>query len=258
MRIFGLGWDLGIKVCQDLGRSCLSEIHTYLLCFLINNMIFSIEGKMVEFKCGKVTQVDTIVWREGANLSIPYLHEDCGVTILHDGQVLDPFYLHLININHPTMAIFISSSGAFPFLQIDQEVKCFLNLHKNKNMPTKEEMLEWLKKDIEWRSSQGLKPKDRHRMLMMSFHWGRHMDSLAKLGNIPPLDSVYRKMFIYTLALENFKGLYFTRSVRFVLDKEGNTFKVTPSLWKVNTLYYLELSSSNLSTFVYNNEMNNE
>ena len=48
------------------------------------------------------------------------------------------------NINHPTMAIFISSSGAFPFLQIDQEVKCFLNLKKNKNMPTKEKMLERL------------------------------------------------------------------------------------------------------------------
>merc|ERR1712150_102792 len=204
---------------------------------------------MVEFKCGKVTQVDTIVWREGANLSIPYLHEDCWVTIIHDGQVLDPFYLHLININHPTMAIFIGSSCAFPFLQIDQEVKCFLNFHRNKNMPTKEEMLEWLKKDIEWRSSAGSKPNDRHRMLMMSFHWGRHMDSLAKLGNILPLYSVYRKMFIYTLALETVKGLYFTRSVRFALAKERNTFRVTPSLWKVNTLYYLELSSSNLSTF---------
>ena len=219
-------------------------------------MNFSIEGQMVEFECGEVRQVDTIVWNQGHYLSVPYLHEDCGVTVLHDSQVLGPFYLHLININHPTMAVLISSSGHFPFLQIDQEVKCFLNLHNN--MPTKEEMFEWLKKDIEWRSSFiGLGPEQRHRMLAieLNFHWGRHMNSLAKLGNIQPIASVYGKMFIYSLSLDRIKGIHFSRGVRFSLDKENNTFKVTPSLWKVNTLYYLNLSLSSLSTLGYNNDV---
>ena len=58
-----------------------------------------------------------------------YLHEDCGVRVMHDGYVLDPLYLHLININHPTMAILHIASGDVPFLQIDQEVRCFLALH---------------------------------------------------------------------------------------------------------------------------------
>ena len=197
----------------------------------------------MEFMSGEATRVDSVVWCTGYDKNPSYLHEDCGIRVIHDGHVLDPLYLHLINMNHPTMAILNIVSGTAPFPQIDLEVRCFLALHTRGQVPGGAEMLAWLGRDQEWRAGLGLAP--RHRHLMMSgrlLHWQRHAESLARAGSTPPLAPVYGRMLLYTVTLILVKGLPFTRTVRFSVSETRTSFSVSPSLWTVNCAYYILLS----------------
>ena len=207
---------------------------------------FSIEGVTVTFTSGEVAQVDSIVWCTGYDKDPSFLHEDCGIRVLHEGHVLDPLYLHLININQPTMALLHIISGNVPFPQIDLEVRVFLSLHKTQRMPSKQTMMDWLREDAEWRASLGLEPRHRHKMSKPPVHWPRHMESLARVGNTESPAPVLGQMLLYTLALILTRGLPFARTVRFRVNETKTSFSVTPSLWTVNAAYYVMLSLMSL------------
>ena len=210
----------------------------------VSSCVFSIEGMTVNFMSGEVAHVDSIVWCTGYNKNPSFLHEDCGISVLHDGYVLDPLYLHLININQPTMAILHIISGNVPFPQIDLEARCFLNLHSTQQMPSKQSMMNWLREDTEWRASLGLEPRHRHKMMSGGrlMHWTRHMESLATAGSTRSLAPVLGRMLLYTVTLILTRGLPFARSVKFSVNDTNTSFSVTPSLWTVNSVYYILLS----------------
>ena len=191
------------------------------------------------FMSDDVAQVDSIVWCTGYNKDPSYLHEDCGIKVLHDGYVLDPLYLHLININQPTMAILHIITGNVPFPQIDQEARCFLSLHKSQQMPSKVTMTAWLREDIAWRASLGQEPRHRHKMTwgLRLMHWSRHMESLARAGNTESMAPVMGRMLAYTAASIVTLGLPLARTVRFRVNETKTSFSVTPSLWRVNAAY---------------------
>ena len=183
-------------------------------------------------------QVDSVVWCTGYNKNPSYLHKDCGIEVLHDGYVLDPLYLHMININQPTMAILHIISGNVPFPQIDQEARSFLSLHRTQQMPSQVTMEAWLREDTAWRASLGQEPRHRHKMsggrLM---HWPRHMESLATAGSTESMAPVFGRMLVYTMALILTLGLPLARTVRFRVNETKTSFSVTPSLWTVNAAY---------------------
>ena len=56
-----------------------------------------------------------------------FLSQDCGLQVLHDGYVVDPLYLHLINIKYPSMAVLHIVTGNVPFPQTHQQVKSNLS-----------------------------------------------------------------------------------------------------------------------------------
>ena len=79
----------------------------------------------VWFEAGSETgeEVDSIVWCTGYQKDIKFLSQDCGLTVSEEGHVVSPLYLHLININYPTMAVMHLNPGNVPFPQMDLQVK---------------------------------------------------------------------------------------------------------------------------------------
>ena len=155
------------------------------------------------------------------------------------------------------MAVLHIVTGNVPFPQTHQQVmsklseetcyffllqvKCFLNLHKTKTMPSQNEMLKWLQEDIEWRSRLNLPPRHRHKMSdgRSMFHWSNYMDKLAEVGHIEKLPNIYGKMFNYTMALFAIQGLGGMKKAKFKVNPTQTQFSVSPNKLSVNIVYWL-------------------
>ena len=81
-----------------------------------------ISGRTVELRDGSRQEVDSIVWCTGYQKVIDYLSPDCGLSISEEGHVVEPLYLHFINIHYPTMAVMHLNPGNVPFPQMDLQV----------------------------------------------------------------------------------------------------------------------------------------
>ena len=66
--------------------------------------------------------VDTIVWCTGYRKDLAFLSQDSGLTVSEEGHVVEPLYLHYININYPSMAVMHLNPGNVPFPQMDLQV----------------------------------------------------------------------------------------------------------------------------------------
>ena len=68
-----------------------------------------------------VRPVDVVVWCTGYNKTYPFLHPSCGLAVTEDGHVVDPLYRHVVNINHPTMAVIGINDGHSPLPTMDAQ-----------------------------------------------------------------------------------------------------------------------------------------
>eukprot|EP00090_Calanus_glacialis_P032024 TRINITY_DN53137_c0_g1_i1.p1 TRINITY_DN53137_c0_g1~~TRINITY_DN53137_c0_g1_i1.p1 ORF type:complete len:447 (+),score=133.32 TRINITY_DN53137_c0_g1_i1:25-1365(+) len=182
--------------------------------------------------------VDCMVWCTGYEKAIPYLTPECGLNVIEEGHVVDPLYMHVINISYPTMAVMHLVTGNVPFPHMDMQARFFLNLHNKRIMPTQKEMRQWLDDDKEWRKTLGILPRHRHKVVEKKLlHWGAYMDQLANQAGLEPLPRELDNMFTYCIFLILMEGLDKAREVKFRL-REGSGFDVTPRFMKVNILYY--------------------
>ena len=201
--------------------------------------IESIAGNQVNFENeAESRHVECVVWCTGYDKAVPYLTPDCSLNVIEEGHVVDPLYMHVININYPTMAVMHLNTGNVPFPHMDMQARFFINLHKKNILPPQMEMWQWLEKDIEWRALLGVLPRHRHKVVGGKLlHWGRYMDQLARQAELEPLPRELDDMFTYSILLIIIEGLDKAREVKFML-KEESGFVVTPSFMKVNLLYY--------------------
>ena len=63
-----------------------------------------------------------MVWCTGYNKLIRLLSRDGWLDMVEEGRVLEPLYLHCININYPSMAVLNINPGNVPFRQMDLQV----------------------------------------------------------------------------------------------------------------------------------------
>lgn len=183
--------------------------------------------------------VDCVVWCTGYDKEMPYLSPECGVRVTEEGHVVDPLYMHVINIIYPTMAVLHLNTGNVPFPHMDMQARFFINLHKQNILPTQKEMRLWLEEDLSWRESLGILPRHRHKVVGGPLlHWGKYMDQLASLAQLQPLPAELDKMFTYSILLILTEGLTRARQAKFRL-KDGSGFEVTPWFVKVDLLYYI-------------------
>ena len=67
-------------------------------------------------------EVDTVVWCTGYTKQMDFLNPSAGMTVSEEGHVLEPLYMHYININYPTMAVMNVNPANVPFRQMDLQV----------------------------------------------------------------------------------------------------------------------------------------
>ena len=66
--------------------------------------------------------MDSVVWCTGYEKVMEFLSSDCGLNISEEGHVVEPLYLHYINIHYPSMAVMHLNPGNVPFPQMDLQV----------------------------------------------------------------------------------------------------------------------------------------
>ena len=116
--------EISLKLEQSKGREKGKQTNMYN--FVISTRI---EGQNVFFSDYEdKMKIDAIVWCTGYDKVMPYLSPECGLQVLHDGYVVDPLYLHLINIKYPSMAVLHLVTGNVPFPQIHQQVLIFYKI----------------------------------------------------------------------------------------------------------------------------------
>ena len=207
-------------------------------------------------------EVDSVLWCTGYQKVLGFLSPDCGLNISEEGHLVEPLYLHLLNINYPSMAVMHLNPGNVPFPQMDLQVmrniylkfsfekscnliiKCearaFLRLHFEESLPSQERMWCWLRADTQWRERLGLAPRHRHKLTGgRLMHWGPYMNQLAASADLPPPPPLLERMFLYSVLLVVLEGLAGARNVRFTLNSDRSNFSVSPGSFLVNILYWL-------------------
>ena len=144
-------------------------------------------------KNGERLEVDTLLLCTGYRFAFPFLSDECCPEVLHDGQVVDGLYLHLINSAFPTMSFIGIPEKICPFPLFDRQVRYVLAILGGlARLPSTEEMLENVRKEMEASAEAGEDPHNFH--VLASAQWA-YNDMLAERGAFEPLRPVVRTLY---------------------------------------------------------------
>ena len=169
-------------------------------------------------KNGERLEADTLLLCTGYRFAFPFLSDECRPDVLHDGQVVDGLYLHLIHSAFPTMSFIGIPQKISPFPLFDRQSRFVLaTLDGTIRLPSSEEMLENVRKEMEASAESGKEPHDFH--VLASAQWA-YNDMLAERGAFEPLRPVVRKLY-ETLHPKRLKNLIGFRSQSYkIIDDE--------------------------------------
>lgn len=108
-----------VMLCHQLPQNFV-DLHTNIL--QVNSTINTTKGSTVLMKDGsQFTDIDVIVFATGYHYDFESLDPNCDIQVTEEGRVKG-VYLHYININHPTMAIWAIPQKILPFPIYHQQV----------------------------------------------------------------------------------------------------------------------------------------
>jgi len=172
-------------------------------------------------KDGERLEADTLILCTGYRYGFPFLSDDCRPPVLHDGQVVDGLYLHLVHAAFPTMSFVGIPKKVCPFPLFDRQVLFFLaTLVGAARLPTTEEMLAEVGRETEALAAAGKAPHQLHELAAAQWPYN---DKLAAMGGFQPLLPVVVNLYeaVCPLRVNNLKG-YRSQSFK-ILDQY--TFK---------------------------------
>ncbi|XP_075229097.1 uncharacterized protein LOC142328861 [Lycorma delicatula] len=178
--------------------------------------VLKVDNATVFFSDGSTEDFNVILFCTGYLYSFPFLSKECGVTV--EDNFVQPLYKHLIHIYRPTMCFIGLPFYVCAFILFDIQVRVFLKVLSGETiLPSVNQMLEDVKREIKWRSAMGLKKKHFH--LMGEFQ-EQYYDELSAVGNVPPVPSVYCKLHDESSKQFNNDLINFRKSVyKIVNDK---------------------------------------
>ena len=160
--------------------------------------------------------VDAIVFCTGYLYDFPFLHETCGITV--QGNRVSPLYMHIFNINNPSMAFIGVPSIVCPFYLFSMQARWITKVLEGKEkLPSKGEMLEDSRTEYRSRLEEGIPEKYFHR-----FDKGENLDyfkAIADAGKVEPFKPVYEKMFL-KVKQEREKNLLYYRDKEYVVKND--------------------------------------
>ena len=162
----------------------------------ISSSIKSIEDRSVIMKTGQVLEkIDTVFFATGYDFDFDFLDESCGITLTEEkGRVRD-LYLHLINANQPSMAIWAVSCKVIPFPFYELQAKYFMKVLLNEiELPSTDDMIQECQEDFEERLKLGVNPRHAHEMTTSQM-LNQYEDRLTSGAKIPKLKPVCKDLY---------------------------------------------------------------
>ena len=141
---------------------------------------------------GSVVEASVILLATGYHYNFPFLTGDCGVRV--SSRRMWPLYKHLVNINHPSMCFVGVPIQICPFPQFDLQVRLFVKvLLGGVELPSKQEMLEDLRREEDWRKNE-LKMPEKYFHKMGTLQWIYNKE-LAELGGLTPINNAVENLY---------------------------------------------------------------
>ena len=174
----------------------------------------------VLFVDGSYQKCEVIIYCTGYKYSFPFLSSDCGIRC--DNNFVRPLYKHCISINNPSLGFVGLVKSTCPNQVSDLQARfCLTFMTGRKEMPSKEEMIEDLKKDKCIRKERGFfKPK--YHYIGATFH-DEYFASLATNADITPIKPVISKLFQKSLYFYIQESATFRNKVFKIIDDENFT-----------------------------------
>lgn len=141
-------------------------------------------------KDGERVQADTLIFCTGYRFAFRFLSDECRPAILHDGQVVDGLYLHLIHFAFPTMSFIGIPMRVCPFPLFDRQVRFFLaTLDGTVRLPSSDEMLQSVRKEMEASVAAGKLNEHFHVFAAAQWKYNDRLAELASCERLPPVVS---------------------------------------------------------------------
>lgn len=216
--------DIAIMLCKVCPEVIYSQHYPYT-----EDAVFPENLRIVEdtqeltatgvlLKDGSQHSVDAILYCTGFYYSYPFLTTDSGIVV--DDNCVEPLYKQLININHATMAFIGLHYHLCIQLVMDLQARFCMSFWagSGRKFPSKAEMLEESRKDLQIRLAKGWKKRHAHRLWDLHGEYNR---DLAETAGIPGIPEVYLK--IYFDAMGNLRKNYTTyrNDTYTIIDKDN-------------------------------------
>ena len=194
------GSDIAIEVANAAEKVYLSHRKTKVSCSLPDNIIqvpqvqaISVNG-MVSFDNGETSMVDSIIVCTGFELSLPFLTPESGLTI--QGNNVYPLHKHMVNVEHPSMAIIGLPIDVMPFPLRYYQVEYLLSVWGGMTkLPGLETMRTELDRDWHSRQIDDTQPKRYFGHHLGKRQWDYYND-LARNIDISPPPPVWQALYI--------------------------------------------------------------
>lgn len=157
--------------------------------------IKSMDGSTVHLTNGKsLNQIDAVIFATGYLYDFNFLDKSVGINVTKEGRV-ENIYLHLININDPTMFIFAIPQKILPFPLYHQQA-CLIKkvLMGDVRLPPKEIMIKETNLDWERRAKLGIPERHSHKMSTSRLLW-EYDDHICSIASIDPIKPIIRTIF---------------------------------------------------------------
>jgi len=145
-------------------------------------------------------KVDSIILCTGYRYNMSFIED----VVTVENEHVSPIFKHLIHIEYPTL-LFIGLPKEFACFRQNYEtchfvVRYLMGLVK---LPSKAEMYEDVKKDLEYRKNLGLKETKAHNLGVKGLQWKWNRE-IAKIGGFKPIPPLFERM--WDKAIENMRS----------------------------------------------------
>lgn len=227
------GIDISLEIADEKG----SKVH---LCHMLPDTFKDLPLNIIQH-AGTIEQIDVsnihltngtelkgidaIIFATGYLYDFTFLDENVGIKVTKEGRV-ENIYLHLINMNDPTMFIFAIPQKILPFPLYHQQACLIKKVLKGETrLPSKEMMMKEVNEEWKEREKKGIPERHSHKMNTSEMLWN-YDDRICSLASIDPIKPVIRNIFesLHIHRKNNSRGY---KNLRFkIIDDE--TFEVIP------------------------------
>lgn len=173
----------------------------------------------VKFIDGSYQEFTVIIFCTGYKYSFPFLSVDCGIRC--DNNYVRPLYKHCISINNPSLGFIGLPHYVCPNQISDLQVRFFLTyMTGRKELPSKEEMLQDLKRDVNLRRDCGFSKQKAHYLFQEGFH-DEYLAQLAAEAELVPIKPVVLQIFKKALFFLFEGSPTFRKNVFKIIDDEN-------------------------------------